>query len=159
METFLLWHSLGSLQTGLSTEGMVPLAGMGQLQAPGLCCPPQGCFVWAAAGVGGCRSEQGQVFDTHGSDAAVKISSWRGNWQHCGRAEVSSHGSMVLRCGTLPAPACTHPCPRPHPAWGDLGLAVPCCASQGWGLLHLRVGGDVGDGVWSLLCLGWELRQ
>lgn len=153
-----LSHSHLTLSSVLPCRAPFLGAGMGQLQA--LCCVPQRCLVWAVTGVGGCRSEQGQVFDTHGSNTVVKISLWRGNWQHCGRAEVSSHGSMVLRCRTLPAPACPHPCRHPpHPAWGDPALAVLCYVTQGWGLPHLGVSGDAGDGVWILLCPGWELQH
>lgn len=47
------------------------------------------------SGVGGWRSEEGQVFDTHCSSMLVKISPQRGNCQLCGRAEVSSHSSLV----------------------------------------------------------------
>lgn len=59
--------------------------------------PAAGCLAPAVAGVEGWRSEEGQVFDTHGSDTVVKISPQRGNWQCCGGAEVSSHGSLVQR--------------------------------------------------------------
>lgn len=72
----------------------------------------------AVAGVGGWRSEEGQVFDTHCSDTVVKISPQRGNWQCCGRAEVSSHGSLVqwdqCRCQPWRTEA------RPH--WGQAGV-------------------------------------
>lgn len=81
----------------------------------------RGCLAQAVARVGGWRSEEGQVFDTHYSDTVVKISPQRGNWQRCGRAEVSSHGSLVQQ-GRMLLPALCSPWHGPvqdtHRGWG-----------------------------------------